>query len=229
MKITTLTALAVLMFSCATVAQETPPIPDLHLQHHDVTLLDLLNGLEGGEHILPIILSDNVPPTILLEKEIDSNSLRDLGGAFNKLAPTNPKEVRIIISSGGGEMDAGFAMAKMIERFPAQVTCILDVEAESMASAIFQSCDRRVMTTRAVMMIHRPRGSCSMCEEQVLRNAVEGLRVASIQLMEQTCRKSKMTSAELLEKTAGGKEFWMDPSEALKLGFTDDVVPKVEW
>lgn len=178
---------------------------------------------------LQVIKGPGTPPTIILEQHIEDSTAEAFQGSLDKLAPGRPKEIRVIINSDGGEIKAGFAIAQMIERYPAKVTCIVDVRAQSMASAILQSCDIRIMTKRAFIMMHQPNVSCESCTEFRLREAADGIAVIAKQLAHQTCRKSKMKPEEWLAKTTNGRDWSVDPEEALKLGFIDSIIPKVTW
>lgn len=74
------------------------------------------------------------------------NALRDIGN----------KRAHIHFNSPGGHVDEGVAMAKAISDHKAGVTTYIDSLAASIASYIFQKGDRRVITSEAAYMIHRP-------------------------------------------------------------------------
>lgn len=239
MKKKVLATIVAVMFAFSAMAQETPPIPSapmppsIQVIHNPANLLQLLEGLEAAapEETFPIVQGADTPPTILFEnQDIDSDSTTKFHKTLDKLAESKPKVIRVIISSGGGELDAGLEMAKLIERFPAKVVCIVDGTVASEALAVFQSCDVRQMTQRSVLMGHRVaavlRGH--MTEDQ-LRNAANDLHAASLAMALATCAKSKMTAAQFMEKTEGGKEIHLDSFGALKEGFVDSIISKVKW
>lgn len=234
--------LMLLTFSCAGVSHaetpDTPPIPPTvrHLTlpsmpspSDDPSFMRLLGNLEVT-HPLPIIIGQHAPPTIMLEQDIDEDSVKAFGKSLDKLAERKPKEIRVIISSGGGQTDAGLALAKMIERFPANVTCLADGEVGSMAFAVFESCDVRQMTARSALMGHRSSANMSgnMTEED-LRSAADSVHATSLAVAQMTCAKSKVKVEEFLKRTEGSKQWWITPDDALKFGFVDAVVPKVIW
>lgn len=230
--------MSMLMLSCAHVvhAQETPPIPmPPHVQviHNPSNLLQLLEGMEAAApaQIYPIVSGQGGLPTVLFENEdIDSDSTTKFHRTLDKLAESKPKVIRVIISSGGGELGAGLEMAKLIERFPAKVVCVVDGVVASEALAIFQSCDVRQMTARSILMGHRVSAKIDAhMGEDELRNAANDLHVSSLAMANATCAKSKMTPAEFMARTEGGKEIHLDAPESLKDGFVDAVIPKVIW
>lgn len=235
---TMLVLAATLMLSCAHVAhaQETPPIPmPPHVQviHNPANLLQLLEGMEAAapESTYPVVQGQDTPPTVLFEnEEIDSDSTAKFHRTLDKLAEKKPKTIRVIISSGGGELGAGLEMAKLIERFPATVVCVVDGVVASEALAVLQSCDVRQMTARSVLMGHRVSAKIDAhMGEDDLRNAANDLHVSSLAMANATCAKAKMTPAEFMVKTEGGKELHLDAPESLKDGFVDAIIPKVKW
>lgn len=221
---------ALCLVSCECMAEppDTPPIPGSPTSQHELSFEELIGGLTRKKS-LPIVQGTKSPPTILLEQKIDDDAAEGMQAALDQLAKSRPKEIRIIINSDGGELDGGFAISQMIERYPAKVTCIIDVRAQSMASAILQSCDVRVMTSRGMLMMHQAHLTCEDCEEHRLLTAAQDIRTITHQLAVQSCQKAKVKPAEWLEKTANGHQWMLTPDEALKLGFIDSVIPKVIW
>jgi len=220
-----LAILLALLMSCATVPV-SHGATDLLREPKDPTdsATSQLMLLFQRPEALPIV-GDH---TILFEDGIDSGSVQSLELALDKLAEDRPKEIQIVIDSTGGSILAGMRMAKLIERYPAQVTCTVDGLAASMAMAVLASCDHRQMTERSSLMGHA--GSTAVeGQENQLRNGAEAIRVLSRQVAAQTVKSSRVSVDEFLEKTAGGLEWWLAPSEALDRGFVEKVVKTVEY
>lgn len=223
-------ALALSLISCECTAQETPPIPSSAGQVEQIDLSELLAGL-GGPRPLPIIPGQRGPSSILLERIIDSEAAASLDASLQKLAGERPKEIRIVIDSQGGDTRSGMAIVKMIERYPAKVTCVVDGDASSMALVILQSCDRREMTPRSTLMAHEVMMVVDgrMTAEELRANA-SSTEATNNQAMQMTFAKSKVKPADGLAKIrANGGQWWMNSAEALAVGLVDAVVPKVVW
>ncbi len=65
-------------------------------------------------------------------------------------------QVEVIISSGGGDLFAGMAIANMLQRYEGHTKAIIDGLAASAASIIAFGCDEIEMPSNAYLMIHKP-------------------------------------------------------------------------
>ena len=66
------------------------------------------------------------------------------------------KNIDVIISSGGGDLFAGMAIANMLQRHDGHTKAIIDGLAASAASIIAFGCDEIEMPSNAYLMIHKP-------------------------------------------------------------------------
>lgn len=162
-----------------------------------------------------------------LSGEIDDVSASTLVTAI-EAAPHNKGDAIVIeINSPGGEVDPGFSIVKAIERYPAHVVCVVDGEADSMASYIYVSCDVRAMTRRSVMMIHQPAlGMRGQLND--VQNALDWIAALTSSMMEHyALRMHGITAVELAAKVAGGRTLWMDWKAAQRYGAVDIVIDRV--
>lgn len=65
-------------------------------------------------------------------------------------------QVEVVISSGGGDLFAGMAIANMLQRYEGHTKAIIDGLAASAASIIAFGCDEIEMPSNAYLMIHKP-------------------------------------------------------------------------
>lgn len=105
------------------------------------------------------------------------------------------------INSGGGSVDAGFALVKAMENSMAPIHCIVDGEAQSMAFYILQSCTTRSMTKRSFLMIHNPSVYGRMGGNALtFQELAERLLALQNAMMEQYLAKMNITKKELQDK-----------------------------
>jgi ATP-dependent protease ClpP protease subunit len=130
-------------------------------------------------------------------------------------------DVVIVIDSPGGSVGAGFEIIKAIEKHQGEVICKVEGPgiAASMAAALLQSCDKRIMSKRSLLLLHEPSSGAGGKPGEIKEQA-ETLEVFSRMLAEQYCLKSKWTAEELLEKMRG-HDLWLGYKEAIELGFAD--------
>jgi ATP-dependent protease ClpP protease subunit len=132
------------------------------------------------------------------------------------------------INSPGGDIEAGFKIVRAIERSRAHVLCVVDGEADSMASYVFESCHTRAMTRRSLLMIHEPSISGVAGQPTKLKDAAEYTAVLSNAILEFYAGKLKgITLVELGHRTAGGASLWLGWKEAQHVGAVDIVVDLV--
>lgn len=162
-----------------------------------------------------------------LMSEISDESVTPIIDGIENAPHGKEDAVVIEINSPGGEVDPGFKLVKAIEAYPSKVLCIVDGEADSMASYVFVSCDVRAMTKRSILMIHQP-GMGGQGQVNDLMNAADWLAASGRAASEHyALHMHGITAAELATRTAGGRELWLDWHDAKKYGAVDIVVDKV--
>lgn len=161
-----------------------------------------------------------------LEGAIDDESMDALVAAVKEAPEDKGDAIVLEINSPGGEVDAGFKLVKAIERYHAKVVCIVDGEADSMASYIFVGCDVRAMTRRSVLMIHQPSiGGRGQLND--IQNAVDWITALTSAMAEHYAARMRISAVELAAKVAGGRTLWMDWHAAQRWGAVDIVVDRV--
>lgn len=91
--------------------------------------------------------------TIFLTGEINEGTYEETIKNLHAL-DTEPETVTIYLNSGGGEVDAGFAIYSAIKAMKSLVRCVVWGQASSMASVILQGCDERILLPHSYVMIH---------------------------------------------------------------------------
>lgn len=158
-------------------------------------------------------------PHLQLQTEITAETVAPLVEALGSATG----RVVLEINSPGGEVDAGWTLARAIERSPAHVVCVVDGEADSMAAVVLQSCQERLMTERSVLMFHEP-GGAVRGQPRELENALRRMRLMTQQLVRHCARRMHMPWRRLARLIEGGRELWLGPDEALKMHAVDGVV-----
>lgn len=131
--------------------------------------------------------------------------------------------IRIDIDSPGGEVDAGFALSKAIEKSTVPVVCVVDGHAASMAFYVLQSCHVRLATPRSALMMHEVTmfGAIRSSNIEYLRRQME---VYNAGMVGHCAAKMKLTEAEVADKIKHG-DWWLNPKEAVEIGAIDKIVP----
>jgi ATP-dependent protease ClpP protease subunit len=164
-----------------------------------------------------------------LESDVDDNSVQPVIDTIEK-ANELGNRVIVEIDTNGGDVDAGFTLAKAIERAKRPVTCVVDGKAYSMGSFILEACARRIMTKRSTVMIHEVGmdGPNSGTHEWSFLDAAAWLRVRSLALFEHYAHRIPgLTAADIVARTSGGRCIWLEWREAKALGAVDAVVDTV--
>lgn len=164
-------------------------------------------------------------PVLHLDSEVTAGSVEALQAELIAASLLHPRAIVLEINSPGGDIEAGFRLAKSIEDSATPVVCVVDKTAASMASYILESCQVRLMTRRSMLMFHEPAlGSDFNGQQTKWRSIADWLTAETIALAEHVCGHSKMTTAAFLDKIRGGAMWWVNWKEALALGFVDGVV-----
>lgn len=139
-------------------------------------------------------------------------------------AGDDPKPIELILQSPGGSIVAGFALydhVQYIRRLGHYVTTTALGMAASMAGVLLQAGDTRVMGADAFLLIHEGGfgavGSVGEVEDRLTLHHKMQERILGI-----FADRSKLSQEEIAEKWKR-KDWWLDSTEALKLGFVDEV------
>ena len=154
---------------------------------------------------------------------ISDKSVSEILRAIGAAQKAEADAIVLDINSPGGYVAEGTVLAQAIEAVDTPVTCLVDGQGLSMALAVLQSCDHRVMTRRSILMAHQPNLGGRVNPEEHLNYYDQGVAMWHA-LAEQYARKAHVTADEFLKRTANGREWWMDWREALRVGMVDEVV-----
>jgi ATP-dependent protease ClpP protease subunit len=136
-------------------------------------------------------------------------------------AVTSPK-LRVRVSSPGGSVFEGVAVANALRAHPSEVTVQVDGIAASIASVIAMAGDRVVMQPQAMIMVHDASGLC-MGNAQDMADMADLLDKISGNIADAYVGKAGGTRDEWRQVMKA--ETWYTADEALEAGLADEVVP----
>ncbi len=130
--------------------------------------------------------------------------------------------IKLRVNSRGGDVWDGFAIYELLREHQARVEADVDALAASMASVIIMAADEIRMAPGAMLMIHNP-WTIALGEAEDLRSTAELLDKLQGQIADAYAARTKLARDRVIEMM--NAETWMTPSEALALGFADEVKP----
>ena len=138
------------------------------------------------------------------------------------------KELNLVISSGGGSVTEGMAIADLIANYPEETTATGIGLVASIATVVLLSADKVKMTENAFMMIHRP-WSYTMGNADELEATAELLDKMEAKLLDIYTasvikRKGSQDNLENKISEMMAAETWLTAQEALEFGFIDEIV-----
>jgi ATP-dependent Clp protease, protease subunit len=138
------------------------------------------------------------------------------------------KELNLVISSGGGSVTEGMAIADLIANYPEETTATGIGLVASIATVVLLSADKVKMTENAFMMIHRP-WSYTMGNAAELEATAELLDKMEAKLLDIYTasvikRKGSQDNLENKITQMMAAETWLTAQEALEFGFIDEIV-----
>jgi ATP-dependent protease ClpP protease subunit len=136
-------------------------------------------------------------------------------------AITTPK-LRVRVSSPGGSVFEGVAVANALRAHAAEVTVQVDGIAASIASVIAMAADRVVMQPQAMLMLHEASGLC-MGNAQDMQDMAALLDKISGNIADAYSEKAGGTRDEWRQVMV--KETWYTAEEAVDAGLADELLP----
>jgi ATP-dependent Clp endopeptidase proteolytic subunit ClpP len=153
---------------------------------------------------------------------IDKDYAKDLTEQLAALPPDTDKVIHHI-SSGGGNVYAGYEGYNVLKSFLKPIKSIIEGQAQSMATFIALAGDEIEMKDPGVFMIHNPYFPDGVTgDADALDKAKEELRLIENTMAEAYAKKTKKPLEEI--KAMMKKETRMSPYEAKKKGFVDTVL-----
>jgi len=136
-------------------------------------------------------------------------------------AVTSPK-LRVRVSSPGGSVFEGIALANALRAHPADVTVQVDGIAASIASVIAMAADRVVVQPQAMVMIHDAAGVC-LGNAQDMQDMAALLDKISDNIADAYSAKAGGTRDDW--RTRMRAESWFTAEEAVAAGLADELMP----
>jgi len=137
-------------------------------------------------------------------------------------------DINLLISSPGGDVTEGMAIADMLEMYSGNVETLGIGVVASIASVILMSGDKVKMTPNSFLMIHRPWGGAIGTADE-MRSSADTLDKMDTMLVDYYV--SKMQKRNKAEGNASLRiqrmmdaETWLTAQQALDLGFIDEIV-----
>nr|BDD44443.1 ATP-dependent Clp protease proteolytic subunit [Saccharospirillaceae bacterium] len=134
-------------------------------------------------------------------------------------------ELDVYLNSRGGSVIEGLNIYNQLSRLDATVTVYVGGIAASMGSVIAMAGDRVVMPENALMMVHNPWGG-AVGDADELRKIANVLDKMKTSLVGIYAQKTGMESDDLWALL--NEETWLTGSEAVSLGFADEVEAAIE-
>lgn len=157
-----------------------------------------------------------------------SESVNSYNTVQREINNAKGKELNLVISSGGGSVTEGMAIADLIANYPEETTATGIGLVASIATVVLLSADKVKMTDNAFMMIHRP-WSYTMGNADELEATAELLDKMEAKLLDIYTasvikRKGKQKDLENKITEMMAAETWLTAKEALEFGFIDEIV-----
>lgn len=137
-------------------------------------------------------------------------------------------DIRVLISSDGGDVTEGIALGSMLEMYPGKVETLGVGLVASIATVPLMSGDVVKMTKNSFLMIHSPWGGVVGTAAEMhnvadtldkMDNMLAGFYVDSI-----TKRKKAEGNTSMRVKEMMAAETWLTAQQAYDLGFIDEVI-----
>jgi ATP-dependent Clp protease protease subunit len=157
-----------------------------------------------------------------------SESVNSYTKVQREISSAMGKELNLVISSGGGSVTEGMAIADLIANYPEETTATGIGLVASIATVVLLSADKVKMTENAFMMIHRP-WSYTMGNADELEATAELLDKMEAKLLDiyaTSVNKRRGYQTNLKENITKmmAAETWLTAQEALEFGFIDEIV-----
>lgn len=163
---------------------------------------------------------------IMLHEDIDECTSSSIITELGYFALKEYKNVKIYLSSPGGDVFYGLAIFDYIRSLTEagiKVYTIGQGLIASMGSILLQAGSTRVMQKNAWLMMHEILTLSLGKTSDIVDEAKLLKRLEEESLLQILCERSKLTQAQLKKKWLR-KDWWMSSGEALKYGFIDELV-----
>lgn len=166
--------------------------------------------------------------TISFDGPITPDTAEAFTIAFTAAEKVNPVAIIVEISTYGGGVDAGWRMARVVERSKIKSICVAENEVASMGVFFLESCSVRAITNRSFLTAHYPFfPSLDSNSAQAFDNSVARVQGMKLGMLMQLAHRAKLTTLQVKAKLDAG-DWVLLPVEALSSGEVDLIVDTVE-
>lgn len=131
------------------------------------------------------------------------------------------EELRVIINSPGGDVQAGQEIYSILKDIKNPVTINVQSMAASAASMIAMAGDTVKMSPVALLMIHNA-STCTSGDYRDMQHTADVLQTVNAAIMQAYIAKTGKTEDELREMM--DKETWLTANQCLENGFVDEII-----
>lgn len=170
------------------------------------------------------LLKDRI---IFIGSAIDAEVSNDVVGKLLFLAMNDSKkDINIYINSPGGCVVSGMAIYDTIKAMPCDVSTTIVGMAASMGAVIFSggTKGKRFALPNSRFMIHQPLGG-TQGQASDLTIYVKKINQWK-DILYKILAENSGQSVKKIEKDSD-RDYWMNPSEAVKYGFVDEIITKL--
>ncbi len=159
---------------------------------------------------------------------VEESSAALLIKAIDQVTSSNPLAIVFEFNTPGGNVDAGFEIAKKIEGIKVPVYCVVDGMAASMGFYLLQSCPVRAMTRRSHLMAHEVRiENSDVLTPSVVENYRQQLEAYTQGYAEHSALRMTVDTDGFLRRIVRNQEWWFSWKTAMKFRAVDGVVGSV--
>ena len=143
-----------------------------------------------------------------------------LDTVLKEISPKNDSYIVHIISPGGDVFE-GYAIYNAIKNTGKDITVHIEGVCASIATLIAATGSKIIMNTKSQFMIHNPKVTSVSGDHKELRNVAAQLERIKTQLIESWLGRTTLSKEQL--SAMYDNTTWLNPEEAMNLGFVDDV------
>lgn len=152
--------------------------------------------------------------------EYESCCPADIRKAAAELTDEN-EELRVIINSPGGDVQAGQEIYSILKDIKNPVTINVQSMAASAASMIAMAGDTVKMSPVALLMIHNA-STCTSGDYRDMQHTADVLQTVNTAIMQAYIAKTGKTEDELRDMM--DRETWLTANQCLENGFADEII-----
>ena len=152
--------------------------------------------------------------------EYESCCPADIRKAAAELTDEN-EELRVIINSPGGDVQAGQEIYSILKDIKNPVTINVQSMAASAASMVAMAGDTVRMSPVSLLMIHNA-STCTSGDYRDMQHTADVLQTVNTAILQAYIAKTGKTEDELREMM--DKETWLTANQCLEHGFADEII-----